>query len=120
MPKNICHSCARFDSNRGEKAGIQLQNNVLYFSQSKEWDTIYRSTSDLIKRIYEHRNKLAPGFTAKYDVDKLVYFESTTDVYSAISREKQLKNWKRGWKLALIEKDNRDWNDLYNNLISGS
>ena len=69
-------------------------------------------TSNLSKRLYEHRNGLVEGFTKKYNVHKLVYFESTTDVYSAISREKQLKNWNRAKKNTLINKQNPEWKDL--------
>ncbi len=75
-------------------------------------------TSDLIKRVYEHKNDLADGFTNKYHIHNLVYFEITEDVNSAISREKQLKKWNRAWKIALIEKNNPEWLDLYCNLIS--
>ena len=74
-------------------------------------------TSDLIKRVYEHKNNLVEGFTKKYKVHKLVYFEETNDVQSAIRREKQLKAWKRSWKLELIEKQNPTWKDLYDDLF---
>ena len=69
-------------------------------------------TSNLPKRLYEHRNGLADGFTKKYNVHKLVYFEQTNDVYTAISREKQLKNWSRTKKNALISHQNPTWRDL--------
>ena len=69
--------------------------------------------------MYEHNNKMIKGFTEKYNVDHLVYYEVSTDVRSAIAREKQLKKWRRKWKLELIEKYNPQWNDLYNNLLSG-
>ena len=69
-------------------------------------------TSNLPRRLYEHRNGLADGFTKKYNVHKLVYYEHTSDVYSAISREKQLKKWSRSKKNALILKTNPDWHDL--------
>ena len=69
-------------------------------------------TSDLNKRIYQHKNKLIDGFTKKYNVTKLVYYEATEDVLSAISREKQLKGWVRKKKNSLIKKLNPDWNDL--------
>ena len=69
-------------------------------------------TSNLNRRLYEHRNGLADGFTKKYNVHKLVYFEQTNDVYSAISREKQLKNWNRAKKNALIIRTNPHWVDL--------
>ena len=69
-------------------------------------------TSNLPKRLYEHRNGLADGFTKKYNVHKLVYFEQTADVYSALSREKQLKKWSRLKKNLLIEHQNPSWRDL--------
>ncbi len=69
-------------------------------------------TSNLPRRLYEHRNHLVPGFTNQYNVDKLVYFETTTDVYAAISREKQLKKWSRSKKIALINQQNPQWIDL--------
>ena len=69
-------------------------------------------TPNLPRRLYEHRNGLVDGFTKKYNVHKLVYFEHTNDVYSAISREKQLKNWSRSKKNILIQKLNPQWRDL--------
>ena len=73
-------------------------------------------TNDLIKRIWEHKNKLIPGFTAKYDVCRLVYYEHHDDIMEAIRREKALKKWLRKWKLELIEKHNPDWIDLYDSI----
>ena len=69
-------------------------------------------TSNLPRRLYEHRNGLVDGFTKKYNVHKLIYFEQTNDAYSAISREKQLKKWRRSKKNELISKMNPDWIDL--------
>jgi putative endonuclease len=69
-------------------------------------------TSDLQKRIYEHRNKLANGFTQKYNINKLVYFEKTRDVITAIAREKEIKKWRREKKNQLINRNNPYWNDL--------
>ena len=69
-------------------------------------------TGNLTRRLHEHRNKLSDGFTKQYNVHKLVYFEHTNDVYSAISREKQLKNWSRSKKISLIERMNPEWRDL--------
>ncbi|MFC2133408.1 GIY-YIG nuclease family protein [Bacteroidota bacterium] len=74
-------------------------------------------TNDLKRRMYEHKNELIDGFTKKYNLTKLVYYESTTDVNSAIKREKQLKNWHRQWKINLIESFNKDWNDLSEELF---
>jgi len=86
----------------------------VYILASKRNGTLYIGvTSDLLKRVGEHRNKEAKGFTEKYGVDKLVYFEQTENVMSALEKEKQLKKWNRSWKLKLIEKNNPKWEDLY-------
>ena len=74
-------------------------------------------TSGLIKRVYEHKNKLADGFTKKYNVNKLVYYEIFGDIMSAIEREKQIKGWVRKKKIALIEKENPEWKDLYEGIL---
>lgn len=76
-------------------------------------------TSDLIKRVDEHKNNRVEGFTSNHDVHQLVYFEQHLDVNRAIRREKRLKEWHRNWKLALIEIDNPGWTDLYTE-ITGS
>lgn len=73
-------------------------------------------TSNLVKRIYEHQNKLADGFTKQYQVRKLLYYEVYTDIYAAISREKQLKHWKRDWKIELIKAENPHFRDLANSI----
>jgi putative endonuclease len=67
--------------------------------------------------VYEHKNKFFKGFTARYDVDKLGYYENLETIEGAIFREKELKHWKRNWKVALIEKDNSEWRDLYNDFF---
>lgn len=91
----------------------------IYILTSKKNGTLYIGiTSDLIKRAYEHKKGVVGGFTKKYKVNKLVYYEETTDVKSAIEREKQLKKWKRQWKIELIEKHNSQWKNLYYDLIS--
>jgi putative endonuclease len=74
-------------------------------------------TSDLLRRIWEHKNKLVPGFTTKYTVDRLVWFEVHEDREAALRREKQIKEWKRDWKIELIERDNPHWLDLYRDLV---
>ena len=90
----------------------------VYILASKRNGTLYIGvTSNLIKRIYEHKNNLIEGFTKKYNIHNLVYYEITEDVNSAIAREKQLKRWKRNWKIELIEKNNPEWKDLYFELI---
>ncbi len=70
-------------------------------------------TSNLQKRIWEHKNKIIEGHTSKYNKDRLVYYEVFDDAENAIAREKQLKNWHRQWKINLIEQQNAEWNDLY-------
>lgn len=74
-------------------------------------------TSDLIKRVYEHKFDLSDGFTKKHHVHQLVYYEQYSDIYLAITREKQLKKWRRKWKLRLIESANPKWRDLYQDII---
>jgi putative endonuclease len=73
-------------------------------------------TSNLCKRVWEHKTKCVDGFTKKYHIDQLVYFEQTGDVISAIAREKQLKKWRREKKIFLIEKMNPIWDDLYDKI----
>ncbi len=86
----------------------------VYILASKRNGTLYTGvTSDLVKRVYEHKNGLADGFTKKHGVHDLVYFEVHAEMSAAISREKQIKKWNRAWKLELIEKDNPAWKDLY-------
>ena len=89
-------------------------NYYVYILSNTTGTTIYIGvTRDLIRRVYEHKHKLDPNsFTAKYNVHKLVYYEHTSDVYSAISREKQLKKWSRSKKNDLIVKMNPEWKDL--------
>lgn len=85
---------------------------------SKKNGTLYIGmTNNLIRRVYEHRNNLIEGFTKKYGVHRLVYYEHTNDVKAAITREKQMKKWKRKWKINLIEQKNPDWEDLYEELL---
>jgi putative endonuclease len=80
---------------------------------SKKNGTLYVGvTNDLARRVHEHKNGLVPGFTKKYGVKILVYYETTESIDSAIQREKQLKTWKRLWKIDLIESMNPEWNDL--------
>lgn len=76
------------------------------------------TTSNLIKRVYEHKNDLVDGFTHTYHIHNLVYYEVAQDVTAAISREKQLKKWNRSWKIDLIEKNNEGWRDLYCELLA--
>jgi putative endonuclease len=93
------------------------ENFYVYILTSQKRGTLYIGvTSDLIKRVYEHKNGLVDGFTKKYGVHKLVYFEVLRDSERAIMRERQLKKWNRVWKLRLIEDHNPEWEDLYESL----
>ena len=86
----------------------------MYILASKKNGTLYTGVTDnLIKRVWQHKNKLVDGFTKKYNIDKLVYFEITDDIRSAILREKRIKKWNRQWKIELIKKNNPEWKDLY-------
>ncbi|MBL8547148.1 MAG: GIY-YIG nuclease family protein [Hyphomonadaceae bacterium] len=89
----------------------------VYILASRHYGTLYvGSTRDLIRRIYEHKEELIPGFTKNYGVKTLVWFEAHESVAAAYGREKSIKRWKRDWKISLIEKDNPHWEDLYPNL----
>jgi putative endonuclease len=91
-----------------------MKRFYVYILSSKRNGTLYTGiTSDLIKRVYEHKNNLIDGFTKKYNVHCLVWYEIHESAESAISREKQIKKWKRAWKMKLIEQYNPEWNDLY-------
>ena len=86
----------------------------VYIMAKNYRSTLYTGvTSDLIKRIYQHKNGITQGFTSAYDIKDLVYFELHDDMESAIKREKLIKKWKRSWKYNIIEKDNPEWRDLY-------
>ena len=89
----------------------------VYILASRRNGTLYTGvTNDLVRRIHEHRTEAVDGFTKKYGVHMLVWFESADDVTAAIQREKTIKKWNRQWKLALIEKENPDWTDLYDEI----
>ena len=90
---------------------------AVYILASKRNGTLYTGvTSDLVKRIWEHKNDLVEGFTQQYHVHDLVWFELHDNMTTAIEREKNIKEWKREWKLNLIEKNNPDWQDLYDDI----
>jgi len=89
----------------------------VYIMTSKKNGTLYVGlTNNLIRRAYERKNDLIEGFTKKYGVHKLVYYEQTNDIHNAIQREKELKKWNRQWKINLIEKFKPNWNDIYDEL----
>ncbi|TAN42587.1 MAG: GIY-YIG nuclease family protein [Nitrospirae bacterium] len=94
-----------------------MKNFYVYILASKRNGTLYTGvTSDLIKRIYEHKNNLVDGFTKEYHIHSLAWYEIHDTAEAAIAREKQIKKWNRTWKLKLIEKDNPDWRDLYDDI----
>jgi putative endonuclease len=90
----------------------------VYLLSSGKHGTLYVGvTNALVRRVYEHKEGLADGFTKKYAVKHLVWFDATESVIAAIEREKQIKNWKREWKIQLIESTNPQWRDLYFDLV---
>ena len=92
----------------------------VYVLASRIGGTLYIGiTSDLVRRVYQHKAKQARGFTQRYDVTRLVHFERFSDPENAIRREKRLKKWPRAWKVQLIEKDNPNWDDLYPRIAKG-
>lgn len=91
----------------------------VYILASQRNGTLYVGvTSNLLKRVWEHKHDLVPGFTQRYQIHHLVYLEQAADMLSAIIREKQLKRWKRQWKINLIEQTNPAWDDLYTTLTA--
>ncbi len=91
--------------------------SFVYILTNKSHTTLYIGiTNNLIRRVYEHKQKVQEGFSKKYKVDKLVYYEQFTDIAYAIEREKQLKRWNRSWKEHLIKQLNPHWKDLYNEI----
>ncbi len=90
----------------------------VYILTNKVYGTLYTGvTNSLLNRIYEHKNKIYEGFTRKYGVSRLVYYEIIDGIEAAIAREKQLKNWHRQWKINLINQKNPEWRDLYTEVI---
>ena len=86
----------------------------VYILASRKHGTLYLGmTNDLVRRVHQHKSRATSGFTSRYGVDRLVWFECYDDLVSAITREKELKKWKRAWKIQLIELDNPQWIDLY-------
>jgi putative endonuclease len=95
-----------------------MKQPAVYILASQRNGTLYIGvTSDLVQRVWQHKNDEADGFTKKYGVHLLVYYELHDDMENAILREKRLKKWNRAWKLRLIEEKNPDWNDLYPSIL---
>ena len=91
----------------------------VYILASRKHGTLYIGvTNDLIRRVYQHRTDAVPSFTSRYGVHLLVWFECYDDVVNAITREKELKKWRRDWKINLIEQSNPNWDDLYEGIAS--
>ncbi len=113
LKTKYCHSR---ESGNPEEALI-MKNYYAYILSSKRNGTLYTGvTSDIIKRVYEHKQNVVEGFTKKYSIHMLVWYEIHDSSESAINREKQIKKWKRAWKLELIEKENPGWIDLYESI----
>ena len=90
----------------------------VYLMASKKNGILYIGVAnDLRHRVWQHKNDIQEGFTKKYGVHRLVWYEETTDIREAIQREKQMKKWRRQWKIDLIKKENPDWDDLYDALL---
>ena len=97
---------------------MNTKQYYVYILSNKRNGTLYIGvTSNLLKRIEEHKSSYVSGFTSSYGLTKLVYYEIHQDIQEAILREKKLKKWNRDWKIELIEKNNPEWNDLYNTII---
>jgi putative endonuclease len=97
-----------------------VKTYYVYIMASKSRTLYTGVTNNLERRVLQHRGKLLPGFTARYNINRLVYYETSGDVVAAIAREKQIKSWGRMKKIALIESANRDWKDLSAAWYSGS
>ena len=97
---------------------MKFQGSYVYIITNKRNGTLYTGvTSDLIKRVAEHKEGSIDGFSKRYDLKMLVWYEVHDDINEAIKREKQIKNWERNWKLRIIEDKNPDWLDLYDEII---
>ena len=101
------------------QGGVNMEQQFyIYILANKNNTTLYVGvTNNLVRRIYEHKNKLCEGFTKKYNVDKLVYYETCEDALVAIAREKQIKSGSRKKKISLIELMNMEWDELYSSII---
>ncbi|MGD1118851.1 MAG: GIY-YIG nuclease family protein [Dehalococcoidales bacterium] len=97
-----------------------MSEYYVHILASQRNGTLYTGvTNDLLRRVHEHKNDFVKGFSKKYDIHKLVYYEQCYDFNAVLAREKQIKEWQRKWKLELIEKVNPLWQDLYDDLIRG-
>ncbi len=112
-----CHP--RVDGDPGRNfTPVAMKKYWVYFLCSKKNGTLYVGiTSNLVRRVHEHKEKVIEGFTHKYSVTCIVYAEEYGNIHEAIAREKRIKKWNRAWKIRLIEGSNPDWNDLYQHVI---
>jgi putative endonuclease len=95
-----------------------MKAGYVYIMASRKNGTIYIGvTSDLVKRVWEHKNAVVPGFTNRYGCKLLMWYEAHEDLQQARQRELQMKEWKRAWKIRVIEETNLDWDDLYSTLV---
>jgi putative endonuclease len=95
-----------------------MKKGFVYIMCNKQDGVLYIGvTSDIVKRVYEHKNGFVDGFTKQYNLKNLVYYEIYDDIEEAIKREKQLKNWHREWKIELVNKQNPHWEDLYESIL---
>ena len=95
-----------------------MKQPVVYILASQRNGTLYvGATSDVVQRVWQHKNSLTGGFSQAYSVHMLVYFEQHADMLAAITREKQIKKWRRAWKVALIEQTNPGWRDLWADVL---
>lgn len=103
---------------KSKKKAFEMSAYYVYIMTNKYNDVLYTGvTNDIIRRVYEHKEKLIDGFTKKYNLCKLIYYESHQDINEAIKREKQIKNWHKDWKYNLIKGMNSDFMDLYESII---
>jgi putative endonuclease len=90
----------------------------VYLITNKPYGTLYTGvTNNLVRRIYEHRNGLAEGFSKQHELDRLIWYEVHQDIIPAIKREKSIKKWRRDWKINLVQKVNANWDDLYDSIV---
>ena len=96
-----------------------MKQPCVYIMSSRPRGVLYVGvTSDLVKRAWEHRNHFVAGFTRKYSVDRLIWFEMHETMDSALAREKSIKRWKRAWKIEMIERSNPEWRDLFDEFVA--
>jgi putative endonuclease len=113
------HSGVRVFARARNPSLVLMMAYYVYLLASKKNGTLYLGvTNNIVRRLYEHKTKAVDNFTAPYNVDNLVWFEIYDDAPTAIAREKELKKWRRAWKIRLIEENNREWTDLYPGIAS--